>query len=1366
MCKTSTLTNGFNNNAPSEDQSQQKKDEIANQTIPGPHTENVITDEMVKLSGLQANNIIGNPRVILPQNMATTLLTLAALGNGQTSVVNRNTPQGLQQEQLEPSMKHSPAPAMPSGGTPPANQSVVRYASSTPTGNCTVPSPPPSLPPSSSSSSTVSSTFIVVVTQDCQFRLLEVFVKKEEMIRHFKWHKKRDDSLQHGFLRYSPMDDCSEKFPNCSHNRKQTHYHCLMESCDKVYISTSDVQMHANYHRKDSAIIKEGFQRFRATEDCGTQACTFYGQRTTHFHCRRPGCNYNFKNKADMEKHKSYHIKDEQLNKDGFKKFMKHEHCVFENCRFSRVCNHIHCIRPGCTYVLHSSGQLYSHKRKHERRDNEMAYRKFKLQQSMLKALSENSNNNSLSSEQGSIGEQNNFPPVLKSVNNQSNNGDHSGNTTPVTTCANPMTSLNVNSHAPILDSQSPMISDTLPQSFAKFATLLSGVNIANSLSMGNANNNKQTNGDLSDSSIPAAIDLSGGDALTKNRFDESWKKYMKRYTANDLCKPHCDNLYKDHYHCLGENCDMMFKSRDGVREHTRNHEQQEQVTEAFYITSDVGDFDDCPADCPMQGKEKHYHCTWESCKDILTPSDKPFRRLDHYKMHEYSQKLTVNKDSFNFTLASNADCMFKRKRGRPPKNRVVEVCNYPTSSSPLKTPHSIFASFKLPKSSPIQPSGQVGSDTTEVGTTPNNPTDISALMKNSPMFSPFAQMPQLPLMSPTSSGPAAMFPFGMLGAPMPSMKVETQEGFFVYGERSPCPDSSCMFLGKQHYHCIQPRCFYITDRSDILILHSKDFHDNIDISEGFVFYDRNVDCRLEACPSNKVNRHFHCTKPGCNYSFVRYSTMSIHEQRHNENEEDTQSTGQPLNPESPQNAEQDEQNVSADGSISKNEISKTVKAAGTFYPLSAFPTTRGPSTSSDRDTVGSPSGSSSPASTSSHDFDPQQPPKFAQECQSKDKHVQYSVANNCGRPFCKLKKRDHYHCNTCNQAFSSLDRLKPHILKHSGTTSPVTPNGATNREIPIDLPINMNDPRRDSLYKMPFLTTANLAAMSSNPGPLFTSQGMPLIHPTQSLMAAQGLNFYLYGCPPVSMEMLLRNSSPAIATNTSTMTPGTSLLTSAISSPGMMTEQAKIESLKRLNMPRSKNDESIDYKRLKMASLRILKDEPVPDGYIRYRFNEDCQYSHCGYREHQTHFHCMRKDCGYSFCDKTRFVQHTARHERLDTLMGGDFHQFRANIHCGRSECVYVNTIGAMANKASHFHCLKCDFVCTDTNKVVAHRRQHSKLDSIMAAGFEKFTPSQSCQMDNCSHNRRQTHYHCITCQYAVLGLSQMSAHRYRHLE
>lgn len=45
--------------------------------------------------------------------------------------------------------------------------------------------------------------------------------------------------------------------------------------------------------------------------------------------------------------------------------------------------------------------------------------------------------------------------------------------------------------------------------------------------------------------------------------------------------------------------------------------------------------------------------------------------------------------------------------------------------------------------------------------------------------------------------------------------------------------------------------------------------------------------------------------------------------------------------------------------------------------------------------------------------------------------HPQYSAEVLCGRPFCKLKKREHYHCQLCNQAFSEQDKLGPHLQKH-----------------------------------------------------------------------------------------------------------------------------------------------------------------------------------------------------------------------------------------------------------------------------------------------------------------------------------------------
>lgn len=100
-----------------------------------------------------------------------------------------------------------------------------------------------------------------------------------------------------------------------------------------------------------------------------------------------------------------------------------------------------------------------------------------------------------------------------------------------------------------------------------------------------------------------------------------------------------------------------------------------------------------------------------------------------------------------------------------------------------------------------------------------------------------------------------------------------------------------------------------------------------------------------------------------------------------------------------------------------------------------------------------------------------------------------------------------------------------------------------------------------------------------------------------------------------------------------------------------------------------------------KQQNFKIFKDEPIPQGYLKFRFNEDCNFPNCGYRNHQSHFHCCRNDCYYSFCDKTRFVQHTARHERLDKLMGDDFKQYRANMQCGHVDCAYNKNMGEYTN-------------------------------------------------------------------------------------
>ena len=67
-----------------------------------------------------------------------------------------------------------------------------------------------------------------------------------------------------------------------------------------------------------------------------------------------------------------------------------------------------------------------------------------------------------------------------------------------------------------------------------------------------------------------------------------------------------------------------------------------------------------------------------DQCPEVILTTDVPFRRLDHYKIHEYTKKWNMNSrrepEPVMMTMTTNIDTMFKRKRGRPPKNRVIEV--------------------------------------------------------------------------------------------------------------------------------------------------------------------------------------------------------------------------------------------------------------------------------------------------------------------------------------------------------------------------------------------------------------------------------------------------------------------------------------------------------------------------------------------------------------------------------------------------------------------------------------------------------------------------------------------------------------------
>ncbi|KZS09994.1 Transcription factor castor-like protein [Daphnia magna] len=1019
---------------------------------------------------------------------------------------------------------------------------------------------------------------------DCHPR---VFVKKEEMIRHFKWHKKRDESLQHGFMRYSPGDDCNDRYRGCPHNRKQTHYHCVKDTCDKVYISTSDVQMHANYHRKDSAIIQEGFQRFRATEDCATAHCAFNGQRTTHFHCRRPPCNYTFKNKADMEKHKSYHIKDEQLARDGFKKFMKNEACQFDNCRFSRVCNHIHCIREGCTYVLHSSGQLYSHKRKHERRDAELAY------------------------QDGAAGGN------MAAIANTDSTGSNS----------NPLTAFPSTSASPALPGLPPGTAGTdeahrgpMGLSTSDLSRLISDPSVAaflygrmpsllNQLEMAHLQHRQRADQEQrmlaaaaeaklhqlrNSMSTAAGPGRSPSPVMTE---DDAFRLCLAKIETGKPCQPDCPVYPNEHYHCRSDGCSLSFKSTEAAKEHWRNHEQQEQITDNYYISVEENEQPNpCPSSCPYQTRKRHYHCCWDGCAEIILSTENAFRRLDHYKMHEYSRRGhqtpsvpppvvassglvhpsgSSGSKEITFTTGSSTstsfslDSMFRRKRGRPPKNRVIEVWNESSSmnsgSGASDTPQAVFTSFKLPKPStpPLAPYSSVGS----------------------------------------SSGLFAPPPYGTSAGPSHSASSSRSNSSDWKSQRtlSPSPERSEARHSMRKGQSAVDKCAH-----QLLKRNSSPAGSSPALQLPSPAALRSPDSPIKSITVVKAAGTFYpsCAFPSKNEELVGPRLMN------------PSPAPRPLSPAVVRS-------TGASSSSGHREISSSSSPTPMTTQSSSLSTrscSLSPSSSSSSVSP-SPSANHSAAATTS----PPTPAIVTERPQA------YGPDHSCGRPFCKLKRREHYHCVVCNQAFSEIDKLKPHVLKHcTGALSPTLNQwsgnggpgsigqlptdvasvaaGASDRGNPTANCIEM-DAKKEELSRMAlFHNSAGLGTSSLPQSEAelrdLASRSSAALH-ALSFMSPMGGPFglgsanQLTGNPSSfhspSIHQAIYAGSGLMLNNSM----GTGAAFNRPMSPGKTASQGH---KRPSSSPIDHLVLSPEAKKMRFpCNMRLLKDEPVPDGYVRF---------------------------------------------------------------------------------------------------------------------------------------------------------------------
>ncbi|XP_033825303.1 zinc finger protein castor homolog 1 isoform X3 [Periophthalmus magnuspinnatus] len=1042
---------------------------------------------------------------------------------------------------------------------------------------------------------------------ECNYQVSR-FTSKQDVIRHYNMHKKRDNSLQHGFMRFSPLDDCSVYYHGCHLNGKSTHYHCMQVGCSKVYTSTSDVMTHENFHKKNAQLINDGFQRFRATEDCGTVGCQFYGQKTTHFHCRRPGCTFTFKNKCDIEKHKSYHIKDDAYAKDGFKKFYKYEECKYEGCVYSKATNHFHCIRSGCGFTFTSTSQMTSHKRKHERRH---------IRSSGVLGLS----SSSFMAPKDEPEESSNDDLVDFSTISSKNSSLSASPTTQSTTAshlmATPTTSVSSSPSSHTLKStpnmaagagqrMSNLLSQTLPSNMPVALALSSSAlaapnpffplmprlplqppppSAASLISAVSSGALSMTSDSLSQGYSSAGADGAMASTPTSYATSSIMEKIsaskgvispmMARLAAAAL-KPNNSETGNGQppsgqYNLVQVKQEPMESgsvgSQDSAQEHSLDLSKKDHSNESngHAVPGNTSLLSS------LMNKMTHVNPSLFNAMNIKSEMDGnhggDHAEAGHYLNQVLKRSLPEKPNEiwrtylrrFDTDDFCEAHCDFLQKVHF---HCLVEDCGALFSTVDGAIKHANFhlrATLKV-KSEGSYSEKESGEPAAPVSMANNPPVDVSHLSSSGGYSSPPPSMLAWKQLTGTIPQMPASMPTLPASSPLPTTSLENAKpqvkpGFLQFQENDPCLATDCKYSNKFHFHCLFGNCKYVCKTSGKAESHCLD-HINpnnnlVNVRDQFSYYSLQCLCPNQHCEF-RMRGHYHCLRPGCYFVTNITTKLPWH--------------------------------------VKKHEKAERRAANGFKY---------------------------------------------------------FTKREECGRLGCKYNQvNSHFHCirEGCQFSFLLKHQMTSHARKHMRRMLGKNFDRVPSQVLPLGHRAeDMQHP--SGLVSGPVPSQTSLSASFSN----------------TSMDDTEDYVDYTGGSP------LGLSSESSNQDRSCTSTPvgnDASPAGNTISIPTATGAKKRFWIIEDMS--------PFGKRRKTASSRKMLDEGMMLEGFRRYDLYENCKDINCQFSLKVTHYHCTRENCGYKFCGRTHMYKHAQHHDRVDNLVLDDFKRFKSSLICNFPDCQF----------------------------------------------------------------------------------------------
>uniref|UniRef100_I3ME98 Castor zinc finger 1 n=1 Tax=Ictidomys tridecemlineatus TaxID=43179 RepID=I3ME98_ICTTR len=1098
------------------------------------------------------------------------------------------------------------------------------------------------------------------------------FTSKQDVIRHYNMHKKRDNSLQHGFMRFSPLDDCSVYYHGCHLNGKSTHYHCMQVGCNKVYTSTSDVMTHENFHKKNTQLINDGFQRFRATEDCGTADCQFYGQKTTHFHCRRPGCTFTFKNKCDIEKHKSYHIKDDAYAKDGFKKFYKYEECRYEGCVYSKATNHFHCIRAGCGFTFTSTSQMTSHKRKHERR-HVRSSGVLGLPPSLLGAKDtepeESSNDDlvdfsALSSKNSSLSASPTSQQSSASLATAAatTEGTPSATKPPSSKIQGlmpqglpgsiPLALALSNSGLPTTAPYFPLLPGRGSTSLPVGAPGLLGAMSSGAAASATPDTPTLVASGAGDSALVTATSVPVPPASIMERISASKgliSPMMARLAAAALKPSATFDPGSGQQATPARFPPAQVKLEPGESAGTPGPleaSQDRSLDLTVKESSNESNGHAAPANSSLlsslMNKMSQGNPSLGSLLSIKTEAEgspaaesSPFlgKAAKAVVQEKLSEPWRGYLRRFGTKDFCDAQCDFLHKAHF---HCVVEECGALFSTLDGAIKHANFhfrteggtvkgsseASFPAsvaetkPSLAPSPPPAPPG--TTVPGTCLEGPAPSPASVPSTPtllawkqLASTIPQMPQIPASVPhLPASPLAT-------TSLENAKPQVKPGFLQFQENDPCLATDCKYANKFHFHCLFGNCKYVCKTSGKAESHCLD-HINpnnslVNVRDQFAYYSLQCLCPNQHCEF-RMRGHYHCLRTGCYFVTNITTKLPWH--------------------------------------IKKHEKAERRAANGFKY---------------------------------------------------------FTKREECGRLGCKYNQvNSHFHCirEGCQFSFLLKHQMTSHARKHMRRMLGKNFDRVPASQGPPSLMDAETDEGMDYTGCSPGAASSESSTMdrscSSTPvGNESTAAGNTISMPTAS--GAKKRFWIIEDMSPFGKRR------------------------KTASSRKMLDEGMMLEGFRRFDLYEDCKDtacqfslkvthyhctrENCGYKfcgrthMYKHAQHHDRVDNLVLDDFKRFKASLSCHFADCPFSGTSTHFHCLR--CRFRCTDSTKVTAHRKHHGKQDVISAAGFCQFSSSADCAVPDCKYKL-------KCSHFHCTYpgCRHTVVGMSQMDSHKRKHEKQE------------------------------------------------------